>query len=704
INYQYDENGVEISRTSSVDGQVISTWDDQDGKLLSVEDSTGVTNYIYDETTEEFLGIDYGNGGSLRYEYDNFGRIEQVKVQADPLSAVYTTSYEYDPVGNLIKVTDPNGGETVMIYDEVNRLTSRSLPNGITTTYSYIENTDWVKKITHTAADGTIVASAEYIREGIGEPVKIIREDNSYVELDYDDSLRVSKETYFDDNGVQIEQIEYSYDAEGNRLSVSNGEAEGTYFYENIHQLSSIDTDTGTETYTYDDAGRIASISRDGEIWNLAYNTADLITSVTDAAGNVIVEYEYDSNGRRVEANDSNGERNYLVAPIGNSDLESPHLITDENGDLISAYVYGGTMPLLRLDESGNPVYYLTDAMGSTIALADGSGVEVAEFDYDSFGNFRRSVGNDLGVTGGDFRFQGQWLESNTDLYHFRARYYDPESGRFVSRDPVEVIEYEPQSSNPYQFVYHNPHIYSDPSGEITILELNAREHLQGVLNGIRTHTQLSIRDELVQRGQQLAADALWTSLETFLPINFANRNGSSFPTRVVQAGLSRGGGETLGGELFEILLKAAFCKFLPNALHQHFFFEPDVDVSSGEMTNPGYQCPEIFSNRRTPSGRIRPDFIVRNPNNTRFPSYLVGDIKLSVKTIYEGYIDPNTRTQQGIRQWNGMVTHAQNYGTRILAFPTLFAGARDDRSTYHERIVAEAIERGVIVFLASAQ
>ena len=256
-------------------------------------------------------------------------------------------------------------------------------------TYSYQENTDWIATIIHRDENDNVLASTEYVRGDSGEPLKIIREDNSYVEIDYDDSLRVTKESYFDGSGTLIDEIGYGYDADGNRLTVTGGSAQGSYTYDHIHQLVGIDTPTGEEVYTYDAGGRIASITRDGEIWNLEYNTADLITLVTDGDGNRVVEYEYDSSGRRVFAIDDNGSREYLVAPIGNTDLESPHLITDDNGDLISAYVYGGAMPLLRLDENGNPIYYLTDAMGTVIGLADDTGVEVADFRYDAFGNLR---------------------------------------------------------------------------------------------------------------------------------------------------------------------------------------------------------------------------------------------------------------------------------------------------------------------------
>ena len=68
----------------------------------------------------------------------------------------------------------------MMVYDPVGRLTSRSLPNGVTSSYSYQENTDWMEKITHTIADGTVLVSTEYVRGAVGKPIKITREDGYY--------------------------------------------------------------------------------------------------------------------------------------------------------------------------------------------------------------------------------------------------------------------------------------------------------------------------------------------------------------------------------------------------------------------------------------------------------------------------------------------------------------------------------------------
>ena len=652
IDYTYDDAGVELTRTSSLDGLVTSTYDEDSGQLVSVEDNTGITNYIYDETTNEFLGIDYSNGGSLRYQYDNLSRITGVSVKANADSETYTTAYEYDGVGNLVKVTDPNDGETVMVYDRLNRLTSRTLPNGVTSTYDYQVNTDWVEKITHTASDGTVLASTEYIREGMGEPVKIIREDGSYVEVDYDDSLRVIKETYFDSSDVQTEEIVYTYDAEGNRATVSSGEAAGTYNYDNIHSLIGITTATGDEIYTYDAGGRIESITRDGETWNIEYNTADLITLITDSEGNIVVQYTYDSNGRRIEATDNSGSRDYLVAPMGNSDLESPHIITNDNGDLISAYVYGGAMPLMRLDENGNPVYYLTDAMGSVIGLADGSGAEVADFRYDSFGNLRSSTGVEGDreeLAGGDFRFQGQWLESTTDLYHFRARYYDPESGRFVSRDPVEVIEYEPESSNPYQFVYNNPRIYSDPSGEFTFNELQISNKIQSILNNIRYQATTQIKQELYNQAQGIVGNVLQGFINKYLP-------PYSFFTDLYKINADPQG----GGTVLENLVKDSVCDLLRgNSASDNIYIGPDINTS-GKAIRDGKNCNGDFLSPgiAKPPGTPDPDFVISKPRPTdayqaRERSWLVGDFKLSVSAV-------STEIKTPKKQWKAISKYAE--------------------------------------------
>jgi YD repeat-containing protein len=127
VTYEYDSAGREERRVSSLDREVTSIWNPQTGQLLSVTDATGTTAYHYDPDTGALSGLDYPNGGSIRYERDGLGRVEKVVVKADknaPDSTAYVTEYGYDANGNAdrVKATSPGGQvlETAMVYDEVN--------------------------------------------------------------------------------------------------------------------------------------------------------------------------------------------------------------------------------------------------------------------------------------------------------------------------------------------------------------------------------------------------------------------------------------------------------------------------------------------------------------------------------------------------------------------------------------------------------
>ncbi|WP_245555383.1 RHS repeat-associated core domain-containing protein [Baaleninema simplex] len=354
------------------------------------------------------------------------------------------------------------------------------------------------------------------------------------------------------------------------------------------------------------------------------------MTNVSDVNGNTVVEYTYDSEGRRVEVTDAQGKRDVVVAPTTGG-LDSPFLIVKEN-EVEAAFAYAGDMPLARVDEAGNPVYYLTDAMGSVIGLVDGNGQEVAEFRYDSFGNLQTPEALSEGL-GGDFRFQGQWLESNTDLYHFRARYYDPETGRFVSRDPVEVIETVPESSNPYQFVYNNPLVYSDPTGEIPLGDLLASIHVRKILEGIRNYSAQQAKEYLLDRAKGVAGDVLVSVMKQLVPFTeFQN---------VINMGRTMDAGTE-----FESVLRGAICSVIGESFQQftqHLWLQPRIS-SKGKPLDDGWACGSQFPENENQwffteelYGK-RPDFIIKDggPRTTdkKPKAFLIGDVKLAGKTV----------------------------------------------------------------------
>jgi RHS repeat-associated protein len=98
---------------------------------------------------------------------------------------------------------------------------------------------------------------------------------------------------------------------------------------------------------------------------------------------------------------------------------------------------------------------YFTDALGSTVALTDGSGATSAEFTYEPYGKNTKTGAGDT-----PFRYTGR-DDDGTGLYYYRARYYHPQLARFVAEDPIGLAG----GTNLYVYVAGSPLTYTDPRG-----------------------------------------------------------------------------------------------------------------------------------------------------------------------------------------------------------------------------------------------
>ncbi len=426
---------------------------------------------------------------------------------------------------------------------------------------------------------------------------------------------------------------------------------------------------------------------------DLEHDGSDRLTAVENETSGNTIQYTYDGQGRRVAATEGTSQRRFLVAPAMGGGLESTDLISDANGNLISNYVYaGGSSPFMRLDASGNPIYYLTDAMGSTIGLADGTGASAAKFNYDSFGNLRSSSGAaaNTGIAGGDFRFQGQWLEQGTGIYNFRARDYDAKTGTFLSRDPVDIIETEPESFNPYQFVYNNPHVYSDPTGMFTITELKAAENLEAQLFAVRRYAAAQTKDYIFEKLGDSVGNIAISIFNNFLP---GSPLGNSFLASIHDNDITR---------IFELELNDMVCAYFEGIpLIDSVRFEPRIALE-GDPLSPGLNCsnlyqPQQFANQLAAQPGSRPDFLfiqgnyaLENPN-----SYLIGDLKLTQRAAYDAVTGND-------RQWQAMSNYARRY--QLLPFVSYVSlietmpGERGVSKTNRKEMAKEATEKGVIL------
>jgi YD repeat-containing protein len=132
---------------------------------------------------------------------------------------------------------------------------------------------------------------------------RIADRDGSYVLITYDDALRVQSEAYRDAGGGVIDNIEYTYDLDGNRTTRRRGATIATstleeYTYAPGDELTTVSVGgTATQTWEHDNAGRTTRIARGGHEQAIAYDADDHITSIVDGAAET--RWQFDAEGRR---------------------------------------------------------------------------------------------------------------------------------------------------------------------------------------------------------------------------------------------------------------------------------------------------------------------------------------------------------------------------------------------------------------------
>jgi RHS repeat-associated protein len=587
-------------------------------------------------------------------------------------------------------VTDSRNRVTTMTYDVVNRMATKTLPNGVKTVYSY-DDLDRIINLTYTNANGTVLVSETYTRNAGGEPSKVLREDGSYTLYEYDVALRLSKEAVYNPAGGLVESIEYSYDLDGKRTKKVDAAGTHNYNYNANGQLASV----GQDGYVYDVDGRLQQFNRDSKTVVLSHDSIDHLTQVS--VNGVNTQYLYDAQGNRIGEVSGGNTKNYLVAPNLGNGLESTDLVTDGNGNVVSDYVYGGSSIIARLDANGEPIYYLTDSMGSVIGLVDGNGDRVSRIIYDGFGEVKS--GDDGTSLGGDFRFQGQWLETESGLYYMRARDYDATTGLFLSRDAVDVQEQSVEAFNPYQFAYNNPFVFSDPTGLFSITEINATLNVQNALTTLRTYSGQQIKQYFQQKVGEVLANAFTGVVKRLLP--FGDINFDSLPLKFQR------------GTTFEEFIVGQVCgifKAVGGPFVQNLWLEPSVR-GNGKPTAPGLNC-QFTNNRIKPlKGRgSQPDFIFKEGKPTDFKandpsSFLIGDIKIT----YNKALSDITGIGGGnTAQWRAISAYASQYEiTRTALYITFNRDSKDHRLTSSDeaimllRATKEAASAGVILTIA---
>ncbi len=135
-------------------------------------------------------------------------------------------------------------------------------------------------------------------------------------------------------------------------------------------------------------------------------------------------------------------------------------------------------------------------AFGNIRGTTDSEGNVIDSYDYDPYGN---KIDNNEST----FGFKGEQFDPDTGLVYMRARYYDPATGRFISRDPVEGDLNDPITQNGYNYANDNPINLSDPSGRqvAQVVQICA----QSAVAGLNLAKALASQQQLGEAGKVIA-------------------------------------------------------------------------------------------------------------------------------------------------------------------------------------------------------
>lgn len=378
--------------------------------------------------------ITYPAGFVVAYEYNKDGQIKTIKKDGSPVA-----TYAYDTGGRLSTRTLASGVVTTYSYDGANRLASISVASGSTVVwaerYGYNaagERTFTLKGSTGTVGDGYWLDATSQLRGvKVGSPNATL--------------------AYTGQNGTATE---WQYDEVGNRIEEVGSAGTTTYVSDNVNQYYSV---SSVPTVTYSDRGDLTQFGN----WSYTHDAQGNLIRAHNTQNNTLAKYWRDANGHRA-VKDVDGSK-IAYFNLGTMQLEAYDVTNATASSTI--YAPGIDLPLAEVNSSGSVRGYHQDVIGNVRLLTDTGGSTVESYTYDTWGKVSATSASGALVAKPQsrFLFTAREFDSETNLYHYRARAYSPEIGRFLQVDP---IDFGGGDVNVLRYVLNSPVNFIDPIGE----------------------------------------------------------------------------------------------------------------------------------------------------------------------------------------------------------------------------------------------
>ncbi|TMR22398.1 hypothetical protein ETD86_11950 [Nonomuraea turkmeniaca] len=408
--------GYDLAGRATTAGDLAVDYNDRSLPLKVSRATVQETAYAYDALGNPTQRIDAA--GTATFTWDNVNRLATA---TDPVTG-RTLTYGYDPASRLKTITATSGQASTQSfdYDAMDRPTTQTLKNGAGTQLAKITY-GWDKDDNLTTKTTTGLAGAG---------------TNTYA---YDHAGRLTSWTA--PGGATTA---YEWDAAGNRTKAGGK----TFTYDERNRLTSGD---GTD-HTYTPRGTLATSTKAGATTSYTFDAFDRLIADGDSL------YSYDALDRVTSRIRGAAKQTFAYAGLGN-DLAA---LRDSGGAVQAAYARDPAGVLLGLKEgAGTAAAALSDLHGDLVATYTTS-LQTSTA-YDPFGTVITQTG-----TKTQLGYQGEYTDPDTGKVNMHARWYQPGTGTFTSRDTATLNPNPSIQANRYTYANATPMVGTDPTGHMT--------------------------------------------------------------------------------------------------------------------------------------------------------------------------------------------------------------------------------------------
>lgn len=436
----YDTRGLVTQRTDPLGKKSFLSYDPK-GRLENHTDRNQdeVTSTYTD--TDKLDVVTYEDGSSVNFNYDAHDNLEEM---VDPSG---TTLNTFDEVNRLTGHTDPNGNLVRYEYDAAGNMTKLTYPDGKSVTYTY----DTLNRLADVSIDW-LSKTMSYDYDEANRLTDINHFNGMHTGIALDDANRLTGLVH-DGNGTLV-SYSYGLDENGNRVQETINQepipparlVDDTLAFNYNTKRNRLQS-TNNSTFLYDFEGQ--QTDKDGTSYQFDY-AHRLVQIGNDRS------FVYDGMGNRIRATRNGVQSQYIYDASGN-------LIAEDNGSGFRYYIYGKGLTAM-ITAGGDLYVYHFDGTGHTVAMTNGARVPVNRYAYSPYGE----VLGELEQVPQPFKYAGQVgiFAEGDDIYYMRARYYNAETGRFISEDPAGFDG----GINLFAYAGGNPTNYVDPNGRNPIL------------------------------------------------------------------------------------------------------------------------------------------------------------------------------------------------------------------------------------------